>query len=104
MVDELYADYSIEDGAFANADNLGALKLPSFGLADLGLTYTGNLFGNGFRARLNVNNLLDEVYIAESESNIHAENDSQLWNGVDTSNYVWFGFGRTMNLSLSYSF
>ena len=40
MVDELYADYSIEDGAFANADNLGALKLPSYGLADLGLTYT----------------------------------------------------------------
>ena len=104
MVDELYADYSIEDGAFANADNLGALKLPSYALADLGLTYSGNLFGNGFRARLNVNNLLDEVYIAESNSNYHAESDSQLWNGVDTSNYVWFGFGRTMNLSLSYSF
>ena len=104
MVDELYADYSIEDGAFANADNLGALKLPSYALADLGLTYTGNLFGNGFRARLNVNNLLDEVYIAESESNIHAESGAQTWNGIDTSNYVWFGFGRTMNLSLSYSF
>ncbi|MBR62805.1 MAG: TonB-dependent receptor, partial [Flavobacteriaceae bacterium] len=104
MVDELYADYSIEDGAFANADNLGALKLPSYALADLGLTYTGNLFGNGFRARLNVNNLFDEVYIAESESNIHAESGAQTWNGVDTSNYVWFGFGRTMNLSLSYSF
>jgi len=103
-VDNLYADYSIEDDSFVEADNDGALKLPAYNVADLGVTYKGDLFGNSFRARLNVNNLFDEVYIAESNSNIHATSSSDTWNGVDTSNYVWFGFGTTWNLSLSYSF
>ena len=103
-VDNLYADYSIEDDSFIEADNDGALKLPAYNVADLGVTYKGDLFGNSFRARLNVNNLFDEVYIAESNSNIHATSSSDTWNGVDTSNYVWFGFGTTWNLSLSYSF
>jgi hypothetical protein len=103
-VDNLYADYSIEDDSFIEEDNDGALKLPAYNVADLGVTYKNNLFGNSFRARLNVNNLFDEVYIAESNSNIHATSSSDTWNGVDTSNYVWFGFGTTWNLSLSYSF
>jgi len=103
-VDNLYADYSIEDDSFVEADNDGALKLPAYNVADLGVTYRGDLFGNSFRARLNVNNLFDEVYIAESNSNIHASAGSDTWNGIDTSNYVWFGFGTTWNLSLSYDF
>ena len=44
--------------------------------------------------RINVNNLLDTEYIAESNSNIHAEDGSDTWNGVDTRNFVWFGFGH----------
>jgi hypothetical protein len=38
FVDGLYADYAITDAVFTQPDNLGALKLPSYGLADLGLT------------------------------------------------------------------
>jgi len=38
FVDGLYADYSITDSGFLSPDNDGALKLPSYGLADLGLT------------------------------------------------------------------
>jgi hypothetical protein len=48
--------------------------------------------------------LLDTEYIAESNSNIHAEDGSDTWNGVDTRNFVWFGFGRTWNASLKFSF
>ena len=54
--------------------------------------------------RLNINNLFNTVYIAESNSNIHASADSQRWNGIDTTNYVWFGFGTTWNMSLRYRF
>jgi len=100
FVDGLYADYSITDSAFTQPDNDGALKLPSYGLADLGAT----LYLGKFSARVNINNLFDTVYIAESETNIHADAGSQTWNGVDVRNSVWFGFGRTWNASLKYRF
>jgi len=101
FVDGLYADYSITDSDFTNAINKGALKLPSYGLVDLGATY---YMGGNLSMRLNINNLFNTVYIAESNSNIHASADSQKWNGIDTTNYVWFGFGTTWNMSLRYRF
>ena len=101
FVDGLYADYSITDSDFTNATNKGALKLPSYGLVDLGATY---YMGGNLSMRLNINNLFNTVYIAESNSNIHASFDSQKWNGIDTRNYVWFGFGTTWNMSLRYRF
>ena len=100
FVDGLYADYSIVDAVFTQPDNEGALKLPSYGLADLGVTAR---FGK-FTFRGNINNLFDTVYIAESETNIHADASSETWNGVDVRNSVWFGFGRTWNASLKYNF
>jgi outer membrane cobalamin receptor len=104
FVDNLYADYSITDSEFTQPGNKGALKLPSYGLVDVGSTWKFKLFGNDTRLRLNINNLLDTVYIAESNTNIHAADGSPQWNGVDTRNSVWFGFGRTWNASLKYRF
>jgi len=101
FVDGLYADYSITDSQFTRPDNKGALKLPSYGLVDGGVTVR---IGKGFSFRGNINNLFDTVYIAESNSNIHADGDSTTWNGVDVKNSVWFGFGRTWNASLRYKF
>ena len=101
FVDGLYADYSLTDSDFTKADNKGALKLPSYGLVDLGATY----YINGkMSMRMNINNLFNTVYIAESNSNIHAGPDSETWNGIDTKNYVWYGFGTTWNMSLRYRF
>ena len=100
FVDGLYADYSIVDAVFTQPDNEGALKLPSYGLADLGVTAR---FGK-FTFRGNINNLFDAVYISESETNIHAAAGSETWNGIDVRNSVWFGFGRTWNASLKYNF
>ena len=100
FVDGLYADYSITDSDFTQPDNNGALKLPSYGLVDAGLT---GRFGK-FTARVNINNLFDATYIAESNSNIHADASSTTWNGIDVRNSVWFGFGRTWNASLKYRF
>ena len=101
---DLYADYSITDSEFTQPDNAGALKLPSYGLVDLGSTFRFNLFGNDASFRVNINNLFDTTYIAESNTNIHAGDASETWNGVDTRNSVWFGFGRTWNASLKYRF
>ena len=76
---------------FTQPNNEGALKLPSYGLLDLGLSYQ---IGNGLSFRANVNNLLDTEYISESNTNIHATSGSTTWNGVDVNNSVWFGFGN----------
>lgn len=103
-VDNLYADYSITDQAFTNPDNEGALELPSYGLVDLGTTYRFEFFGQSASARVNINNLFNTTYIAESNTNIHASSGDPTWNGVDKRNFVWYGFGRTWNVSLSYEF
>ena len=100
LVDGLYADFSIVDEEFYAPENRGAVKLPSYGLIDLGATYRMN----GFTFRLNVNNLANTVYIAESNTSIHAEDGDATWNGINTANSVWFGFGRTWNASLRYNF
>lgn len=103
-VDGLYADYSITSSDFLNPDNNGALKLPSYGLVDFGVTYRFLLFSKEASVRVNVNNVFDTVYIAESNTNLHSTDTSTNWNGVDVRNSVWFGFGRTWNASLKYSF
>ena len=100
FVDGLYADYSIIDEEFYTPDNRGAVKLPSYGLVDLG--FTSRLGKWTFRA--NINNLLDAVYIAESNTSIHANEGDDTWKGINTANSVWFGFGRTWNASLKYAF
>jgi outer membrane receptor protein involved in Fe transport len=103
-VNNLYADYSIVDSDFTQPDNQGALKLPAYNLIDLGATYRFNLFGNNTSARLNINNLFNEEYIMESNTNIHADGSNPTYKGIDTTNSVWFGFGTTWNFSLRMDF
>ncbi|WP_420388189.1 TonB-dependent receptor [Roseivirga sp.] len=105
FVDGLYADYSINNSDFLQPDNDGALKLPSYGLVDLGATVRFDLIGNTSSFRVNVNNLLNTLYIAESETNIHrADESAPAWNGIDYQNSVWFGFGTTWNATLRINF
>jgi outer membrane receptor protein involved in Fe transport len=96
------------------------LKLPSYGLVDAGFSYKvllGQNRDDSVLFRLNVNNVLDAVYISESKTDIiknqtdfdtavsyQTYKDTQLYNGIDTSNNVNFGFGRTWNCSLLYNF
>ena len=75
--------------------------MPAYGLVDLGVTSRVK----GWTLRLNVNNLLNTTYIAESNTSIHESDDpTENWNGINTANSVWFGFGRTWNASLRYNF
>ena len=54
--------------------------------------------------RLNINNVLDETYISESDTNDFAEAGDDTYDGIATSNRVYFGFGRTWNASLRFNF
>jgi hypothetical protein len=115
--DNLYA--SIDPAKFSSATNKGTLELPSYGLMDAGFSYkmlVGKNNSNSLNFRLNVNNVLDEVYISESRTNIFADDyisgtsgatwasAGRTYNGVANGNQVFFGYGRTYNFSIRYNF
>ncbi len=84
----------------------GGIKLPDYGIFDLNLAYSMPL-ENGHIIRFvgNVYNLLDKVYISKSRtSNAADENEDNNWNGINKSNQVTFGKGRTWNFTMKYSF
>lgn len=98
VYDNLYADFS--------TGNAAAVKLPSYDLADAGITYKFDLNDkNSLKLRINVNNLFDEIYISESDTNLEATGTAAGdWNGVNKDNRVYFGYGRTWNASLQFKF
>ena len=115
--DKLYA--GISPNNFTNPVNKGSLELPSYGLMDAGFSYkmlTGKNKDKSVNFRLNVNNVFDRIYIAESRTNTFADDfisgtsgptyqsSGQVYKGVATNNQVFFGFGRTWNFTLRYDF
>ncbi|MFY7670485.1 TonB-dependent receptor [Tenacibaculum sp. MEBiC06402] len=105
FVDRLYARINADD--FDRADNDGSLQLPGYALSDLGVSYKWDFNEESKESlsfRLNINNLFDEEYIAESATNTFAQPGDDTYRGIDTSNKVFFGFGTTWNFSVRYSF
>ena len=118
-VDKLYSKIDVTN--MSEKNNKGAVELPSFNLFDLGMTFTmkvGKEKQNSVVVRANVNNVFDKIYIAEANSSTHAKTkedfeevkdynayrEKSTWKGIDTSNQVWFGTGRTWNVTLRYNF
>lgn len=131
-VDNLFA--SIDPVNFKNqaANDKGSLQLPGYGLLDAGISYkmlVGKNKTNSVNLRFNMNNVLDELYIAESRTNNHTKTqadfvfpagnpnagqpntaayqtyqNTQVYDGLDKSNQVFFGFGRTWNFTIRYNF
>lgn len=99
FVDNLYADFDATD-----IEEEGALKLPSFGLADAGISYGLPIGDSRLSFRVNVNNVFDTTYIAESDTNNFIEAGDESYDGINTSNRVFFGFGRTWNASVRFNF
>lgn len=117
--------YGIFDVTKASSkDTKGALKLPSYNLFDLGLSYTFKLLnGNKLIVTGNVYNLFDTYYISDGKTSIFADDKPStlrdgtkntqnltyeqlgyMYKGVATGNQVYFGFGRTWAASISYRF
>ena len=96
--DNLYADVG------AVKENL---KVPSYHVVDMGLSYKMYVGedGHSLNVRLNVNNVMDNVYINELRTNIAAgDGNGVLYDGIDTANQGYFGMGRTWNVGLRYKF
>lgn len=105
-VKNLYANINPVSFLTTAAQDMGSLKLPAFGLVDLGTSVKVKLNNvkQSLALRVNVYNLLNKVYIAESNTNIFATNTSANWNGVNQLNQVYFGFGTTWSTSVSFNF
>lgn len=120
-------NFIIKDGIIPKAAERGALKMPDYNLFDAGLSYAFHM-NNGNKLVLtgNVYNLLDTYYISDGRSSNHVKelgdftasggqtaqqkydlyrnNPDNFYKGIDTSNSVYFGFGRTWAASVSYRF
>ncbi|UYW01139.1 TonB-dependent receptor [Flavobacterium agricola] len=106
FVDQLYS--SIDAAKMNTPESLGALRLPSYNLFDAGATYTmkvGKAKTDAVNVRFNLNNVFNTIYIADGMTAQHVDaNTTSTYKGIDTRNNVWFGYGRTWNLTLSYNF
>jgi len=103
--DNLYAAIAPDDN-WANYVN--PLKLPSYSLTDARMTYQFNFESSKFsqlKLSLNIDNLFDTIYIAESSTNYEASIiASENWQGINRDNKVFFGFGRTWSFSVQMKF
>ncbi|MEX0314063.1 MAG: TonB-dependent receptor [Allomuricauda sp.] len=100
----LFAQINADD--FADPNHQGSLRLPSYSLFDLGAYYKFNIGGgnDAISIAANVNNVFDTEYIAESLTNTFVEGNGPTFRGLNTDNKVFFGFGRTWNVSMRYNF
>ena len=99
----LYADINTAD--FDSVDNDGSLQLPNYFLGDLGMSYKFDFKDNSnLNFRLNINNVGNTEYIAESLTNNFVGNGDDSYRGINTNNKAFFGFGTTWNLTARYRF
>ena len=111
---QIFKNFSI-DADWRNYSNLyanvGAVKenlmLPDYDLVDAGISY--RMFEkkkkkDNLNFRVNMNNVFDEVYLSELTSNTQAEAGDDTFNGINTSNRGFFGWGRTWNVTVRYNF
>ena len=97
----LFANFNPED---FDTDGDMAMQLPSYELFDFGASYNLSIAGEQIYLRMNVNNIFDNHYIAESSTNIMANAGDPTYLGVHTGNRAFPGWGRTWNLGFTYRF
>ena len=98
---ELFANFNPED---FDTDGDMAMQLPSYELFDFGASYNLSIAGEKVYVRMNINNLMDTHYIAESSTNIMANPGDPTFLGVNTGNRAFPGWGRSWNLGFTYRF
>jgi len=106
-----------------------SLKLPDFNLFNIGASYKIKLKNQSqyFTLGVNVYNLFDTTYIQDGATNIKTKElgdftttttggvtttaqqkydayQATLYKGLDPTNRVFFGFGRTWSTTLSFNF
>lgn len=98
----LYADINVED---FETEGTEALKLPSYDLFDARASYNFDLGeGKSLRLSATMNNVFNTIYMSRSATNRTAEENDETYQGINTRNRVFFGWGRSWNTSLRFTF
>jgi len=93
-----YAEFDPIDRQDETLVGLNSQKLPNYGLLDAGVNYTFPISNkNMVRFDLNMNNLLDELYVTEAQGGIEGQTLLQDIRGN-------FGLGRTWNAGVRLEF
>ncbi len=90
---DLYADYNPD--ARTSAGLPAPWKVPAYGILDASIRYSFNFGGYDATIIGRVNNVFDTEYIADARDG--ANNDA-------LTSLVWYGFGRTYNISAKINF
>lgn len=98
---ELYADFDPANKTSTNDIGRQALKLPSYGLLDAGISYKIQIKKVGLKLRFSMNNILGTRYVAEADDNFSANTN---YNTLLSNARGFYGFGRTWNVSLKFTF
>jgi iron complex outermembrane recepter protein len=110
---EIFERFSIDvdwrnyDNLYANVVTKENLKLPTYDLVDMGISYkmlVGKEKQNSVNFRFNMNNVFDEVYLSELTTANATTSTSTNYNGINVTNSGFFGLGRTWNFTLRYNF
>lgn len=106
VADQLYAPYNIFEDQFYQEGGQ-VTKLPIYGIARLGIFYRKKINDKTVSLRLNINNLLNTLYIAELNTNsLNSNGELYTPDQVEfyTKNKGYYGFGRTWNFGIKLSF
>ncbi|MEO5601132.1 MAG: TonB-dependent receptor [Cyclobacteriaceae bacterium] len=105
--DKIYADFNVATDASFLTPGSQAWQVPSYDLVDAGASYGFNLSDVEVILRVNVNNVFDNQYLSESETNILFNPNTEMAKIGDngsTRNVVYYGLGRTWNVGLKIKF
>ncbi len=103
-------DWKYNDKLYARVVVKDNIQLPSYQLFDAGVSYKLPLKDKMYmNFRLNVNNVLDYIYLSEiapNRGNIqHIDaNTKETYKGIDVRNLAYFGEGRTWSFNVAFNF
>ncbi|WP_413531495.1 TonB-dependent receptor [Empedobacter brevis] len=103
---DLYSSQVTQVSTDTKNNGSGNLKLPDYSVMDAGITWHHNLTKkNKLTLRLNVNNVLNHIYISEARTNYQKDyKGANAYDGLNVNNQVYFGYGRTWNATVKFTF
>jgi len=100
--DRLFAQFRVGEDLFRQPGGI-IQQLPGYGLLDAGASYKIPFGNMGLTIYTNVNNILNNEYIAEMYTNKPDDPDTDE-NEFYTKNQGYFGYGTTWNAGLKFHF
>lgn len=100
------ANYRHYEDLYADVQTKENLKLPAYNLVDAGLSYRLQLTKTqAMSFRFNVNNVLNYTYISQSRTGMQVvDATTPTYKGINANNQVYFGYGRTWNAAIKFTF